>query len=342
MAFWKIAGAAGIASLSLSGCGDSGDDTTTTAPMPTEKSIAEVVVATEDLSTLAAALTAANLVDTFKDENAKFTVFAPTNDAFDALSAVSESLLTCLLKPTGVSMLTNVLKYHVVAEVKMAASLESGSELPTILDNYSLNVTIDDGTVKINNATVVKADMNASNGVVHEIDEVLIPMPIFKAPDCGSGDLAALVTSVKTLSTLATALTAAELVPTFSCTDNDTDCKGPFTVFAPTDDAFTKVPNLNCYLQPENKGALTSLLEYHVLPSYVLAADIKNEDKQVTLDDNETLTFVLKGETVEIVNGNRKAKVTNADNFANDGVAHIIDEVLLPSNANCTSADFTV
>jgi len=331
MAFWKAVGAAGIASLSLSGCGGGDDDvtTTTTVPMPSNPTIADLVVATSDLGTLAAALTAADLVQTFNGSaKTKFTVFAPTNDAF---AKVDKAVLDCLLQPLGIATLTEVLKNHVVAGAAMAKDLKTDTQLET-LDMDKLNVTITDGKVMINDAMVIKADIMASNGVVHEVDGVLLPSN-FMAPDCGTGTLAELVTSVATLSTLLAALTAADLVDTFSAKDG-----GPYTVFAPVDAAFAAVqPVVDCLLKPENKGDLTSVLTYHVLPTYVLAADIKNKATAVTLDDKETVVFKVSstGKTVD-VNG---VKVSAPNNFANNGVAHIIDAVLVPSNlVNCTVA----
>merc|ERR1711957_742003 len=172
---------------------------------------------------------------------------------------------------------------HVVSGSAKAASLKTDTQLDS-LDKEKLNVTITDGRVMINDAMVIKADIMASNGVIHEVDGVLLPSN-FMAPDCGTGTLAELVTSVATLSTLLAALGAADLVPTFS-----DKAGGPYTVFAPVDTAFAAVQSVvDCLLKPENKGDLTSVLTYHVLPTYVLAADIKNKATAVTLDDKETV-----------------------------------------------------
>jgi len=256
----------------------------------------------------------------------KYTVFAPTDDAF---AKVPSDVLACLLQPLGIATLTEVLLNHVVSGSAKAASLKTDEELDS-LDKQKLKVTITDGTVMIDNATVIKADIMASNGVIHEVDGVLLPSN-FMAPDCGTGTLAELVTSVATLSTLLAALGAADLVDTFS-----DKAGGPYTVFAPVDTAFAAVqPVVDCLLKPENKGDLTSVLTYHVLPTYFLAADITNKGTQETLDDKETVEFSISssGKTVKV----NTARITAANNFANNGVAHLIDAVLVPSNlVNCT------
>lgn len=137
---------------------------------PTD-TIADLAVATDSLSTLVAALEAAELVDVFSDEDAEYTVFAPTNDAFAAIqSSVDELLL-----PENQADLQNVLQYHVVDGAVYASDLEDGMTV-TMLNGDTATVTIDDdGTVMVGDATVVTADVEGSNGVVHIIDTVLLP-----------------------------------------------------------------------------------------------------------------------------------------------------------------------
>jgi uncharacterized surface protein with fasciclin (FAS1) repeats len=137
---------------------------------PTD-TIADLAVATDSLSTLVAALDAAELVEVFADEDAEFTVFAPTNEAFaDIQSSVDELLL-----PENQADLQNVLQYHVVEGAVYASDLEDGMTV-TMLNGDTATVTIDDdGTVMVGDATVASADIEASNGVVHVIDTVLLP-----------------------------------------------------------------------------------------------------------------------------------------------------------------------
>ena len=128
-----------------------------------------VTIASESAKTLAAALTAADLVSTLEDTG-PFTVFAPTDKAFEAI----QSEVDDLLKPENKAKLTKVLVYQVVKGKHMAAELKDGQELNSI-QGEKLTVAVKDGKVMLNGATVTTADVSASNGVIHLIDKVLIP-----------------------------------------------------------------------------------------------------------------------------------------------------------------------
>jgi uncharacterized surface protein with fasciclin (FAS1) repeats len=176
------------ASLFAVACGDdessSSDSSDTTAETESEdateeddammeegdETIVDLAVGNEDLSTLVTAVTAADLVETLSGEG-PFTVFAPNNAAFEK---VDKATLDALLAPEGKEDLTGVLTYHVVPSAAMAGDLTDGQELTTV-NGAKLKVSIDGDTVKIGDATVIAADVKASNGVVHVIDTVLIP-----------------------------------------------------------------------------------------------------------------------------------------------------------------------
>ena len=128
-----------------------------------------VGIASESAKTLAAAVTAAGLVETLKGAG-PFTVFAPTDAAFAAI----QSDVDTLLKPENKAKLTNILTYHVVSGKAMASDLKDGQELTTV-QGGKLKVSIKDGKVMINGAHVTSADVHASNGVVHVIDKVVMP-----------------------------------------------------------------------------------------------------------------------------------------------------------------------
>ena len=134
------------------------------------KNLAENATAVPQMSTLTAALTAAGLADK-ASSGGPYTVFAPTNDAFDALPA---GTLDDLLKPENKAKLTDILTYHVVPGSMMAADLKDGQELTTI-EGKKLKVSVSGSTVTVNGANVVKADVKSSNGVTHVIDKVLLP-----------------------------------------------------------------------------------------------------------------------------------------------------------------------
>ncbi|WP_251046943.1 fasciclin domain-containing protein [Hymenobacter sp. ISL-91] len=134
------------------------------------KNLAENAMAVPQMSTLAAALKASGLADK-ATSGGPFTVFAPTNEAFDALPA---GALDDLLKPENKEKLAGILTYHVVPGSVMAADLTDGQEITTV-DGKKLKVSVSGGTVMINGATVVKADVKSSNGVTHVINQVLMP-----------------------------------------------------------------------------------------------------------------------------------------------------------------------
>jgi len=128
-----------------------------------------VAIASKDCKTLAAAVVAADLVETLQGEG-PFTVFAPTDEAFaDIQSDVDE-----LLEPENKAELAKILTYHVVSGAVMAADLEDGQELTTV-QGGKLTVSIEDGKVMVGDASVTSADIEASNGVIHVIDTVLMP-----------------------------------------------------------------------------------------------------------------------------------------------------------------------
>merc|ERR1719198_975066 len=186
-----------------------------------------------------------------------------------------------------------------------------------------------DAGVTINGKSkVTAADNAATNGVVHIIDAVLIPATSIMAPPKPTKNIAELAVSVSDLSTLVTALKAGDLV---SALQGD----GPFTVFAPTNAAFGKLPkaDLDKLLQPENVAQLVQVLKYHIVPgAAVYSKDLQATQNVKTLEGQD-LT-VAKSNAGVTING--KAKVTAADNAATNGVVHIIDAVLMPPTSSGT------
>merc|ERR1712157_80946 len=164
---------------------------------------------------------------------------------------------------------------------------------------------------------VIAADNMASNGVVHIIDGVMLPPA--RLMDA-KPNIVELAQSVDDLSTLVAAVVAGDLADTLSS-------PGPFTVFAPTNEAFGALPEgtLDTLLKPENKDQLVDILTYHVLPAQVLSTDLKPKQVVTTVEGKELLVTIYNGDVYA-----NKAKVVGADNMASNGVAHIIDGVLLP------------
>ncbi|GAB3217617.1 fasciclin domain-containing protein [Algoriphagus aestuariicola] len=142
----------------------------TPAPVETPKTVVDIAVGSPEHSTLVTAVTAAGLVETLSGSG-PFTIFAPTNAAFEALPA---GTVETLLKPESKDQLTGILTYHVVSGNVMAADLSDGQKVPT-LNGQELTVSIKDGVVMINDAKVTAADLKGSNGVIHVVDGVILP-----------------------------------------------------------------------------------------------------------------------------------------------------------------------
>merc|ERR1712127_804808 len=238
-----------------------------------------------------------------------FTVFAPTNEAFAALpKAVLDYLLT----------------YHVASGSVHAADLKNHEKIPTV-EGKDVEVTLKDSKVYINNAQVTTADIDASNGVVHIMNAVLLPPRHALTAGKTIVDLAV---ATPDLSTLVTALKAGGLVDTLSGA-------GPFTVFAPTNEAFAALPKavLDYLLDPAHKAQLVDVLTYHVASGSVHAADLKNHEKIPTVEGKD-VEVTLKDSKVYI----NSAQVTTADIDASNGVVHIVNAVLLPPKYAATPA----
>lgn len=135
-----------------------------------EMDIVDTAVAAGSFETLAAALTAADLVETLKGDG-PFTVFAPTDEAFAKLPA---GTVESLLKPENLDQLTAILTYHVVPGSVTAEQVVGMSEAATV-NGQSVSISVDGTTVSIDEATVTTADIMASNGIIHVIDTVILP-----------------------------------------------------------------------------------------------------------------------------------------------------------------------
>merc|ERR1712151_895702 len=273
----------------------------------------------KDLGTLVAALQHGKLVTALEGKG-PFTVFAPNNNAFAKLP---KEMLSNLLDPKNLKQLDDVLEYHVVSGAAVySKDLQPVNHVKT-LEGEKLLVEVKSTGVTINHkAKVTTADVGATNGVVHIIDTVLIPHDL-RAPHT-TKNIVELAVATKDLSTLVTALKAGNLVSAL-------EGKGPFTVFAPTNAAFAKVPSatLKSLLDPKNVKVLDQVLEYHVVSGNIHSKDLHWRQNVRTLEGQNLL--VEKHSSGVIIN--RKAKVTTADVDATNGVVHIIDTVLIPKTA---------
>jgi len=261
--------------------------------------IVDTAVSAGTFNTLVAAVTAAGLVDTLKGDG-PFTVFAPSDEAF---AKVPADVLKALLADK--EALKEVLLYHVVAGKVASGDVVKLSSATTVQGS---DVTVDasDG-VKINDATVVQADIMTGNGIIHVIDTVLMP----SAPDIVDTAVSA------GFNTLVAAVTAADLVETLKG-------DGPFTVFAPTDEAFAKIPADTLKALLADKEALRKVLLYHVVAGEAAAADVVKLTSATTAQGSDVMIDASNG--VKINN----AMVVKADVMTANGIIHAIDTVLMP------------
>ncbi len=285
----------------------------TATPEPELADIVDTAVADGRFTTLVAAVEAAGLVETLKGEG-PFTLFAPTDDAFAALP---EGTVESLLLPENKQQLTDILLYHVVSGKVMAADVTGLESAATVLGK-DIAIKVDMGNVYINEAKVIITDIETSNGVIHVIDAVLLP-PSDEAAE--SNTIVDVAVADGRFTTLVAAVQAAGLVETLSG-------EGPFTVFAPTDEAFAALPagTVESLLLPENKQQLTDILTYHVVSGKVMAADVVNLTSAPTVLGKD-ITITVKDGKVFL---NDTVQVIITDVEASNGVIHVIDAVLLP------------
>jgi transforming growth factor-beta-induced protein len=274
--------------------------------------IVDTAVAAGSFKTLAAALGAAGLVEALKGEG-PFTVFAPTDEAFAALP---EGTVEGLLKDP--KALAEILKYHVVAGKVMAADAAKLTEAET-LQGAPIAISVKDGKVMINDAEVVSADVLANNGVIHVINKVILP-PAEESMSEGemAKDIVDTAVAAGSFKTLAAALEAAGLVETLKGA-------GPFTVFAPTDEAFAKLPAGTVEALLKDPKALGDILKYHVASGKLMAADVLKHSGIETLL-GQTAPIKVEGNTVYIGG----AQIITTDIQTSNGVIHVIDTVILP------------
>lgn len=281
--------------------------------------IVDTAASAKGFSTLVAAVKAGGLVETLKGKG-PFTVFAPTDEAFGKLP---KGTIDTLLKPENKDQLVSILAYHVVPGKVDAAHVVKLDSAKTV-QGSTLPIHVEHGKVSVGGVNVVKTDIDCSNGIIHVIDGVLMPPAKSAAAEPKqsepAGDIVDVAVGAGSFKTLVAAVQAAGLVDTLKS-------EGPFTVFAPTDEAFAKLPKgtVETLLKPENKQKLTDILTYHVVPGKVLAADVVKVNAAKTVQGSE-VDVKVDGGTV-MIDG---AKVLKTDIMTSNGVIHVIDSVILP------------
>lgn len=272
------------------------DDEVTT---PDAVDIVATAEAAGSFNTLVAALEAASLRTTLAT-GGPYTVFAPTDAAFDALP---EGTVDALLADPPA--LAEILRYHVAAGDLGSGDVADLALVPT-LNGQALTVG---AGVTIDGASITTADVDASNGVIHVVDEVLLPV---------TENLAQIAAANPDFTTLVGVLETADLLETVGG-------PGPFTVFAPTDAAFEALPEEDREAIVNDMELLTRVLTYHVVAGRVFSPEVVTLSSATTLNGND-VSISVNGGTV-LVND---ATVTATDVQGTNGVIHVIDRVLLP------------
>jgi len=237
-----------------------------------------------------------------------FTLFGPTNSAF---KKIPKWVLNYLSK--NVTALGNLLKYHVASGAVLSNQLKNNQLVESLTgQNIRINIYKNGQVITASGARIVKADIQASNGVLHEIDSVM--MPPF-------GDIVQTAKAVRKLFILFQLVKYGGLASALSA-------DGPFTLFAPTNSAFLKLGIKTLVKLLQNKDELIDILKYHVVSDVYFSAGLSNGDVATLNGKSVKISVNSKGVMVN------KAKVLFADFNTNNGVIHIIDRVLLPPKMN--------
>ena len=317
MRYLKIFSITVLSVLFLQACNDDDDDEMIVEEvMP--NTIVDVAVSNGSFTTLVAALQATGLDATLSDTGSKFTVFAPTDDAF---ALIGDETINTLLANTDV--LSSILLQHVVSGAAVdsvtAYSLNGTSVETASMAQIALAINTETDMLTFGGANIVMKDIYTTNGVIHVIDAVVVGDVEVPAPAMSLVDVAS---SNGNFTTLVAALAATGLDATLA--DLDTD----YTVFAPSDAAFAKLTAGT--LDSLTNEQLSNILLYHVLPGKVMAdaaiTVAQSSDNMVAVEngDNVSLSFV---DSTLFVNG---AKVSTADVMADNGIIHVIDNVIMP------------
>lgn len=278
-----------------------------------KKTIVDVVVGDANFSLLKTAVVHAGLDKTLAETN-NLTVFAPTNDAFKAIGLTDDATILKMDK----TVLANILKFHVLASKVNAADIKTGDNQElTMLNAGKAYLTKDANGVSINGAKVTTADVAADNGVIHVINAVILPP---------SQNIVELVVANPNLSLLKEAVLRAnegstKVVTVLSGT-------GPFTVFAPTNQAFINAGFDSAKIKAADPNFLATILTYHVIAARVHSTNLKSGNVK-TVEGRE-VTIDAANATVRGGLNSTASKVVQANTIATNGVIHVIDNVLLP------------
>jgi uncharacterized surface protein with fasciclin (FAS1) repeats len=258
--------------------------------------------------TLAAALKATDLITTL-ESNGPFTVLAPTDAAFAKLGQATLNQL--LANP---DQLKSILLYHVVpGNVSLQEALRAG-EAETV-NGAAVDFSFSRKGFLVNDSRIVRPNVQASNGIIHVIDSVLIPPTPAQEPQ----DIVSIALADDRFETLVAALKAADLVSVLQG-------EGPFTVFAPTDDAFAKLGADTIQALLADKDKLTSILLYHVVAGAAVDADTASQLNEAATANGQKVKISFEKGMLKI----NDSLVVIKDIKASNGIIHVIDTVLIP------------
>lgn len=318
MKYFKILSVTVLSVFLLQACDDGDNDIITEViEEVVQPTIVDVAVSNGNFTTLVAALQATGLDTVLADTDTKFTVFAPTDAAFALLG---QDTISALLADTDT--LTDILTYHVISgEVNAAAAIAAAGTTVNMVNGDAVGLSLYDNELLVNTATVIMTDIQASNGIIHVIDAVLLPPADMTEPTMNIVEMA--VSDPDNFSTLVAALTAADLVTTLS--DEDAS----FTVFAPTNAAFAKIDADALTALLADTEALTKVLLTHV----VAESSISSFDAyaanggSLTTASGTMIDVSIDAETGQLIVGG--AKVVISDVYTTNGIIHVIDTVII-------------
>ncbi|MGE6219235.1 fasciclin domain-containing protein [Nubsella zeaxanthinifaciens] len=279
-------------------------------------SIADIVAADDNFSLLETALNHAQLTGTLKGEG-NFTVFAPNNAAFAAAGLDTDAKITAMSAET----LKQILLYHVLPNRTPASAIPTASNTAVATSaNANVFVTKNANGVFVNGATVLTADVNAKNGVVHIINRVLMP---------ASGNIVQAAQANANFSFLVAAITRASQGSTNVA--QVLSGTGPFTVFAPTNQAFINAGFTTiASIQAASPATLTNILTYHVIAGRVLSSDLTEGAMPTTVQGGKVTISLTGGAKVKGLGNTTSSNITTTNVITTNGVIHAIDQVLLP------------
>jgi len=295
--------------LIVSSC-DNDDDAAPVAP----NTITKVVVDNNDFSTLEAAVVRANLATTLDDNTKAYTVFAPDNAAFTTAGITDVNTIP-------VADLSNILLYHTLGSKVVAADVPAGPNAKvTTASGDSVFVTKNAAGIFVNGIKVKTGDVSATNGVIHVLENVLIPP---------SGNIVVTAQANPQFSYLVAAVVRASSGTTNVASVLSSG--GPFTVFAPTNDAFIAAgfPTI-ASINAADPNTLAGILTYHVVAGRIFSSNLTEGAQPITVNGGKVTVTLAGGAKVK---GNANATASNivrTNIMARNGVVHVIDRVLLP------------